>query len=135
MPQTLLKRVTKGLRVPIYWTCLLCQIFHSANCILALDPVILELKMFDWYAMLSFARCNFHCWHRPILGQSCMSSEALRDHRNTHHFIRSCCLCPLIIPPSEKPCYRKAVIYMPIIGQYKRKYITECTKSWCRYIG
>jgi len=121
--------------VPTYRNSLLCKIFNLTDCILSLNIATLTLKTFCWYVMLTFARCNFHCLPRPVLGEDRLSLDALRDHRNMHHFLGPCCLCPLMRPVNEEPRYREVAIYMPVMGRYKGKYIAECARNLCGFIG
>jgi len=71
-----------------------------------------------------------------VLGEDRLSPDALVwDHRNMHHFLGPCCLCPLMRPINEEPHYREAAIYMPVMGRYKGEYIAECARNLCGFIG
>lgn len=110
-------------------------IYKSADRVLSLDPATLTLTAYYWCVMLTFARCHFHCLHRPVQGKKRMAPDAFRDHRETHQFLGPCCLCPLLEPRKVEPHFTEAAIYVSAFGRYAGEYVAECAKSQCGYLG
>lgn len=117
---------------------LLSAVLSSPDRILTLDPATRSLKTYHWFvrvAMLTFTRCQFDCLHRPVLGTERVPPDAWREHRESHHFLGPCCLCPLYERLGKKSHFKEAAIYMTLRGIYKGEYIAACVDDRCGYLG
>jgi hypothetical protein len=85
---------------------------------------------------LDFTICkSFHLsLYRPVQGGKRVPPDELRNHRESHHFLGPCCLCPLL-SPRDSVGFVEAAIYMPVFGRYGGEIIAACAKDRCGYLG
>ena len=52
-----------------------------------------------------------------------MTPSTLHDRRESHQFLRPCCLCPFLKLLKAVPHFTEAAIYMPVHGRYTGEYV------------
>jgi len=132
------------------------MMFGSCNCLNTLSTTsfcyqpINSLCIFtwSWYTVVDhmlLVCCNSappcvslsHHSCRPVEGERCVPPDALCSYRETHKFLRPCCLCPLLRMERgiKHDRFVEAAIHIPLFGCYAKEYVAECTGSQCGYLG